>query len=66
MPSKYLNTRDVIDRIPHKKTWLWEAIKKGTFPKPMKIGGRCYWRPEWLDQWDAALDADRQEQAPAA
>lgn len=34
------------------RTTIYEWVKKGQFPKPVKIGGRAIaWRVSDLDQW---------------
>lgn len=56
----YLSTSEVLARIPHKKSWLWAAIKAGRFPEPVRIGGRRYWTESQLDDYDAQLMAEAQ------
>lgn len=35
-----------------KRTQIYEAVAKGTFPKPVKIGPRAVgWVEEEIDQW---------------
>lgn len=58
--SPYLSTQDVLARIPHQKTWLWKAIANGDFPEPLRIGGRCYWLPRQLDDYESDLIAEAQ------
>jgi len=38
--EKLLRLRDVLDRIPVSKSTWWAGVKKGRFPKPIKLGPR--------------------------
>lgn len=50
-----LSERDVLNRIPVNRSTLWRRINAGTFPKPIALGKRTFWRSdevtayiEWL------------------
>ena len=38
--------------IPLSKSSIWQMVKEGRFPRPVKLGERCTaWRVEDLRQW---------------
>ena len=46
-------------RVGHGKTWIYEQIKKGTFPQAIRIGERSVgWLEEEIDQWIDARVAE--------
>lgn len=49
---------------------LYDAIQKGTFPPPDKIGSRSLWRSDivgkWLTEQAAKAEAERAERANLA
>ena len=38
--KKLERLNDVIDRTGYSRAWIYELIKKNSFPKPVKIGSR--------------------------
>ncbi|MFC6379721.1 helix-turn-helix transcriptional regulator [Tatumella terrea] len=38
--KKLERLNDVIDRTGYSRAWIYELIKKNSFPKPVKIGAR--------------------------
>jgi prophage regulatory protein len=59
--------RDTLERLPsviartgRSRSRIYEDLKAGTFPKPVKIGARAIaWSTAEVDQWIAARMADR-------
>lgn len=48
------------------RTTIYEWVKKGQFPKPVKIGGRAIaWRISDLDQWAADPQAWQEQNGVA-
>ncbi|EFI34081.1 phage transcriptional regulator, AlpA [Desulfonatronospira thiodismutans ASO3-1] len=48
--EKLLRLRDVLDRIPVSKSTWWDGVKKGRFPKPIKLGPRTTcWKESDID-----------------
>lgn len=52
-----LSESDVLGRIPVHRSTLWRRIQDGTFPKPISLGDRSFWRSDevtayidWLTQ----------------
>lgn len=47
LDTGFLRLPDVLELIPVGKTCWWEGVKKGRFPKPVKLSVRCVaWRAE--------------------
>lgn len=42
-PDKTLNSKQVREIFDKSHTWIWQNIKKGSFPKPFKIGRLNFW-----------------------
>lgn len=51
--TRLLRMPQVIDRIGLKKTVIYERIKEGTFPKPVKLGSASVWPENEVDAWIA-------------
>ena len=51
---KYSTLRELTDAYPFSGPTIYRMIKKGQFPKPLKIGSRSYWI---ADEVEAALQA---------
>ena len=41
----------VTARIGMKKTWLYAQIRKGKFPRPLKLGRAARWRLSDVSRW---------------
>jgi prophage regulatory protein len=57
-----LRLNDVMKRVPLRRTAIYAAIKAGTFPAPVKIGGAngaSAWRVDELDAWLEKISAAR-------
>lgn len=44
--------REVLDRVPFGKSWIYAAMKDGRFPKGQRIGRRRFW---WEHDVDRAI-----------
>jgi prophage regulatory protein len=50
--EKMFRVKDVIKKIPISRSGIWSSVKKGTFPKPVRIGARSVaWTQSQLDEW---------------
>jgi prophage regulatory protein len=50
--EKMFRVKDVIKKIPISRSGIWLSVKKGTFPKPVRIGARSVaWTQSQLDEW---------------
>lgn len=46
-----LRMPQVLDRVGLKKTVIYERIKAGSFPKPIKLGSASAWHVAEIDSW---------------
>jgi prophage regulatory protein len=47
-----LREKDVLQKVGISKSQLWRLIKRGDFPKPIKISERCNaWSARRIDAW---------------
>ncbi|MCX5813548.1 MAG: AlpA family phage regulatory protein [Proteobacteria bacterium] len=61
MNKRYLRLPQVLERIPVSKSTWWSGVKKGTFPKSIKLSPRV---TVWLEADIDTIGAkDRTEQA---
>jgi prophage regulatory protein len=52
MQEIILRKRDVLAAIGMRPTWLHEAVKRGTFPRPVRLGARAVgWRKSEVESW---------------
>lgn len=42
--DKRIKIREVVERVQIGKSTIYNLIKKGQFPKPIKIGGSVFWK----------------------
>lgn len=62
MSGRFLRLSEVEDKIGYKKSWIYQAIKEGRFPEPVKIGprARAFVEAE-IDEWmQARIQESRQ------
>ncbi len=51
-PLCLLRLPQVIERVGLRRTALYDLIKRGTFPAPIKLGRRCVaWPSDVIDAW---------------
>jgi prophage regulatory protein len=61
-PISLLRLPDVLARVGLKKTALYEMIKAGTFPAPIRLGLRCSaWPSDAIDGWVRARIAEARQ-----
>lgn len=52
MDEIIVRKRDVLAAIGMRPTWLHEAVKRGDFPKPVRLGARAVgWRKSEVEAW---------------
>jgi prophage regulatory protein len=49
--ARLLRIAQVIDRVGLKKTMIYDLIKQGAFPKPIKLGGASAWLEIEIESW---------------
>lgn len=51
--TRLLRMPQVLDRVGLKKTVIYERIKAGSFPKPIKLGSASAWPEHEVEAWIA-------------
>jgi prophage regulatory protein len=52
LPTQLLKVKDVLARVPYKKSHLYAKIKEGSFPPQVHLGGRgSFWIEDEIEQW---------------
>ncbi|WP_188860051.1 helix-turn-helix transcriptional regulator [Marinobacterium nitratireducens] len=51
MADKLLNLKQVEDLIGFKRTWIYEQVRSGTFPSPIRINSRSRWSHRDVQKW---------------
>lgn len=47
-----LTVSDLVRTLPYKKSWIWNASRKGVFPRPIKLSpGRTCWKTSEVLAW---------------
>lgn len=55
VPRRIYRLRQILDATGFSRAWIYELMKRGTFPKAHKIGTRAVgWSSEEVDAWVAA------------
>ncbi len=55
MPISLLRLPHVIARVGLKRTAIYEGVRLGTFPAPIRLGRRCVaWPSDTVEAWIAA------------
>jgi len=50
--ARFMRAPEVIDRCGIKRSTLWEAVKRGTFPAPVRIGPNATaWISTEVESW---------------
>ncbi len=58
-PLCLLRLPQVIGRVGLKRTAIYDGIKLGTFPQPIRLGRRCVaWPSDVIDEWVRACIAE--------
>lgn len=55
-----LRTPDVLIRVGMQKSWLYDEVKAGRFPQPIKIGRATLYPASEVDDWVSAKLAGRE------
>lgn len=56
--QKLLRRRDVEQRLGVSRSFIFSALARGEFPKPIKLGPQAMrWRIEDIDNWVAEREA---------
>ena len=60
-----LRLPQVISRVGLKRTAIYEGVKGGTFPQPIRLGRRCVaWPSDAIDAWVRERVAQAREVQP--
>jgi prophage regulatory protein len=47
-----LRVSELEQLLPYKKSWIWLQVRKGAFPKPIRLSARCtVWRRDEIIAW---------------
>lgn len=51
--ERFLRLSEVVQKVGLRKTWIYENVKKGRFPRPRKYPGsnRSYWLLSEITDW---------------
>lgn len=50
-PERLIRIREVLQRLPISRTSLYDGVKIGLYPAPVRIGKRCVaWRESDIDR----------------
>lgn len=64
LPDRVMLRAEVELAVGHKKSWIYDAVKRGDFPAPFSLGGgRIAW---WLSDVAAYLESLKRKQQEAA
>lgn len=51
-PPRLEDVRQVGARIGRGASWIWAAVRRGDFPAPKRLSGRCTrWNSRQVDEW---------------
>jgi len=54
MPDRFLRLREVQKLVPCSRSWIYLAVSRGEFPRPVKMGKRAVaWREASIEKWMA-------------
>lgn len=60
MSDTFLTLPEVCGRICLRKSWVYDAVSRGEFPKPVHLTPRrVAWRESEIESWKAAKIAER-------
>ncbi|HMO74529.1 MAG TPA: AlpA family phage regulatory protein [Sphingopyxis sp.] len=60
-PGRFLSIGEVMRQTSYSRTTIWRRIRDGTFPRPIKLGGRMRaWAERDIEQWKAEKDRARE------
>lgn len=58
-PLRLLTAKVTGEKTGRKRTWIWAAVKSGTFPRPIKHGRSILFVESEVEDWIRARIADR-------
>jgi prophage regulatory protein len=65
--SRIIDKRAVLARVPFGNTTLYEGVREGWFPRPLKLTSKSVgWLESEIDAWIAARAAERASTASPA
>lgn len=47
----FLRINQICDLVGHRKSWVWAAVRAGTFPPPIHIGTSARWVSIDVEAW---------------
>lgn len=57
MTDRLLKLSDVMAKTSVGRTWIYEHIRSGEFPAPVRLGEQCVrWRESEIDDWIASRE----------
>jgi prophage regulatory protein len=60
MSETFLTLPEVCAEICLRKSWVYDAVRRGDFPKPIRLTPRrVAWRESEIEKWKAAKVAER-------
>jgi predicted DNA-binding transcriptional regulator AlpA len=57
--SPFWQIATVEEQISKRKSWIYREISAGRFPAPLKIGKSSVWDSADIENWKAAIRANR-------
>lgn len=58
----YYNSKDIMNKFKISKPTLWAWVKNGEFLKPIRIGGRNFWKVSEVEQYINNLQEQQKEE----
>jgi predicted DNA-binding transcriptional regulator AlpA len=55
-PQRLLNKSQLLDRVPLSYPSIWDAMKRGAFPRSRVVGRRVMWVEAEVDDWILQLE----------
>jgi predicted DNA-binding transcriptional regulator AlpA len=52
---RYIDKRQLLERVPYSYVTIWKRMKAGTFPAPRVLGGKNVWSEEEVNAYLASL-----------
>lgn len=56
MSDRLLKIKDVENKVAFGRSKIYEMIKKGEFPKPIRIDNNVRWKESVIDEWIKNLE----------
>lgn len=61
MSDRLLNIKQVSQKVSFGKSKIYEMLKKGEFPKPVRIDNNVRWKESDIDNWIKLLNDNYDE-----